>query len=53
MSFLDTDSDFELAVRRRVTERAIRVQERQREDLAVRIVNTLAKSLKKGSGSSR
>ena len=51
MHFLDADSDFELAVRRRVAERAIKVNKEYRDDLAVRIVNTLAKSMKKGAGS--
>lgn len=50
MSFLNADSDIELAIRRRVAERAIKLNERYRDDLAVRIVNTLAKSMKKGAG---
>jgi hypothetical protein len=48
MSFIEAESDIELAIRRRISERAISIQKEHRQDLAVRIINSLSKSMGKG-----
>jgi hypothetical protein len=48
MSLVNTESDIELAIRRRVALKAIEIQKEQRQDLAVRIINSLGKAMSKG-----